>query len=120
MYQQGLLNDGRKLNYAFALNMGKYKGWKQIGHGGADAGVRTFVWRRNGSFYSITVKDNQLTPEHRKYTSVPVKYIAPGQFTCPHWWMNHIRFIRNTKGAVLAFEVNAGRVQYLRYEKVKP
>ncbi len=272
MYQQGLLNDGRKLNYAFALNIGKYKGWKQIGHGGADAGFRSFacrfpekglgivvfsnygpadvtrltnlvadvfiteskeepapvetfvtdtvllkklpgryytergelaelVWQKgqllrrnlnNGTtsewklmaqgngryklnagatllldenskmpdsimelkietptniqlfkrqpatptaitaafagkyygaeteaFYYITVKDNQLTLEHRKFSSVPLKYIAPDQFTCPHWWMNHIRFIRNKKGAIIAFEVNAGRVQHLVYEKVK-
>ena len=45
MYQVGVLNDGRKLNYAFAINMGKYKGWQQIGHGGADAGFRTYACR---------------------------------------------------------------------------
>ena len=36
-YQVGVLNDGMKLTYAFALNMGKYKGWQQVGHGGAGA-----------------------------------------------------------------------------------
>src|SRR5687768_11180705 len=45
MYQVGVLNDGRKLTYAFALNMGKYKGWQQIGHGGGDAGFRTYACR---------------------------------------------------------------------------
>jgi CubicO group peptidase (beta-lactamase class C family) len=272
MYQVGVLNDGRKLGYAFAIGIGKYKGWQQIGHGGGDAGFRTYacrfpekglgiavfsnfggadptgltnrvanvfisdtkeepkpaevyftdsmllkklpgkyytergdlaemVWQNgklfrrnsnNGStseikliaegnnrykssiggvlvldeknisgdsimtlkieqqttvqffirqpktnqpvteafagkfygaeteaFYYITHKDGQLTLEHRKYSSVPLKNIAPDQFTSPHWWMNHIRFIRDRQGKVIAFEVNSGRVFHLRYDKVK-
>jgi len=271
MYQQAILNDGRKLNYAFALNIGKYKGWQQISHGGADAGFRTnaarfpekdlgiivfsnfgaadvtrltnliadvlitdtkeepkpaetyftdstllkkitgkfysergdlaeFNWQngvlnrrnpngftaelklikadnnryrtpggavyifddRNGkadsitefkielpntvqllkrqpvaaqtiteefagkyfspeteAFYYITFKDGQLSLEHHKYTTVLLKNIAPDQFTTPHWWMNHIRFIRDKKGKPIAFEVNSGRVFHLRHDKVK-
>jgi CubicO group peptidase (beta-lactamase class C family) len=272
MYQVGVLNDGRKLTYAFALNIGKYKGWQQIGHGGGDAGFRTYAGRfpekglgivvfsnygaadptgltnriadvfitgnnegpkpvdtyftdstllkklpgkyytdrgdlarfswQNGqlfrhnintgasfeiklvaegnnryrlpmggvlvleekntsrdsilelkietpnnvqwfkrlstidrkvtaefagnyfsaeteAFYYITYKDGQLTLEHRKYPSVPLKNIAPDQFTCPHWWMNHIRFIRDKQQKVIAFEVNSGRVMHLRYDRVK-
>jgi hypothetical protein len=272
MYQVGVLNDGRKLTYAFALNIGKYKGWQQIGHGGGDAGFRTYagrfpekglgivvfsnfgavdptglanrvadvfitdtneepkpvdtyftdstllkklpgkyytergdlveiswqngkLFRRNNNnvvpsemklvaesnnryklsvggvlvleeknklrdstmelkietpttlqffkrqptidqkvtaefagkyygaeteaFYYITYKENQLTLEHRKYPSVSLKYIAPDQFTCSHWWMNHIRFIRDKQQKVIAFEVNSGRVMHLRYDRVK-
>lgn len=271
MYQQGILNDGRKLNYAFALNIGKYKGWQQMSHGGSDAGYRTnvcripekglgiivfsnfgaadvgrltsligdvlitdtkeepkptdtwftdstllkkltgrfysergdlaeFIWqngilsRRNPNgftaelkliksdnnryktpggavyifddnnskvdsitafkielpntvqflkrqpataqtiteefagkyfspeteaFYYITFKDGQLSLEHHKYTTVFLKNIAPDQFTSPHWWMNHIRFIRDKKGKPIAFEVNSGRVFHLRHDKIQ-
>jgi len=270
MLQTGVLNDGRKLNYAFALNIGKYKGWQQIGHGGGDAGYRTFavrypekdlgivvfsnlgsvdptglanrvadlligdpkeepkpsddyftdsvllkkipgryysergdqaeffwkdghLYRRNPNgftgelkfykesdsryktpngavyifddksraadsigtmrievpnsiivmnrqpkidqtiteafagkyfnseteaFYYVTYKDGALKLGHRKYPTVDLKYIAPDQFTVPFWWMGHIRFIRDKKQKVVAFEVNAGRVQHLRYEKM--
>lgn len=271
MYETGALNDGRKLIYAFALSIDKYKGWRQIGHGGGDAGFRTyacrfpekklgivvfsnsgtvnatnfanqvanmlipetkeeqkpeekkpfkdsavikklqgryysergdateFIWQngqlisRNASgatlqmnfteagnnrysvtgnrvlildeknrsldsiqhytvenygntvtfkrqpavaqkitaefagkyfgeeteaFYHVTEKNGQLTLAHRKYPDVPLKNIAPDQFTSPHWWMSHIRFIRDKKGKVMAFEVNSGRLQHLRYEKV--
>lgn len=272
MYQVGVLNDGRKLAYAFGIGIGKNKGWQQIGHGGGDAGFRTYacrfpekqlgivvfsnfgaanaqglsnrvadifiteankeepkpaeteftdsvllkklpgkyytergdlveiIWqngklsRRNAigitspgitfvaegnnryktsegvwvldekntrrdsimelkvelpttlylykrqpqtaqqvtgefagkyygaeteGFYHITYKDGQLTLEHRKYASVPLKYIAPDQFTSPHWWMNHIRFIRDPQKKIIAFEINSGRVLHLRYDKTK-
>jgi CubicO group peptidase (beta-lactamase class C family) len=271
MYQTGVLNDGRKLTYAFAIDIGKYKGWQQIGHGGGDAGFRTYacrfpqkglgivvfsnsgdvnpgglvnqiadllirdtmqessskentlitdsiflkrlqgkyfsergnlpeilwkdgklngintfsrapyeikvtaagnnryslssggvlildeknkssdsvmemkienlnntiVYKRQPSlpqkitaefagkyygdeteaFYYVTEKDGQLTLTHRKYVDAPLKYVAPDQFTSPHWWMNHIRFIRDKKGKIIAFEVNSGRIQHLRYDR---
>lgn len=272
MYQLGALNDGRKLTYAFGLTIGKYKGWTQIGHGGSDAGFRTYACRfpekglgivvfsnsgtanptgltnqvadvliqdmkkepapeeqtvfndstiikklqgryysergdqvemfwQNGklmgrnsfssamfeikmtkagnnrynvnggrvlildekskmsdsiselkmensngtipytrqpaiaqkttaefagkyfgeeteSYYYITEKNGQLTLAHRKYSDVPLKYIAPDQFTSPHWWMNHMRFLRNKKGQIIAFEVNSGRILHLKYNRL--
>lgn len=271
MYEVGKLNDGRKLNYAFAISIGKYKGWKQIGHGGADAGYRTYacrypekgigiivfsnsgstnptglanqvahllletkeeqkpgepkpftdstllkklvgkyysergdqaevIWkegklsRRNNNsgaitemklsidgpnrfriegagiivldeknkladsvaqfkienpnnlivfkrrpavaqkitaefvgkyfsteaeaFYLVTEKNGELSLAHRKFSTVSLSPLAADQFFTPHWWMNHIRFIRNSQGKIIAFEVNAGRIQHLRYDKV--
>jgi CubicO group peptidase (beta-lactamase class C family) len=269
MYTTGVLNDGRKLNYAFAIAIDQYNGWKRIGHGGADAGFRTYatrfpehdlsivvfsnfgnmspielankvadallpaprpaaeevqrtfmdssfhkkfkgsyyteqgdlrtiVWEKDGllrrepnftekwefyldsvgtyrtrdglelssivtnkqgdsvvSFilknqsrafnflrkpatsqkitdefagryyndeteasYTVTEKEGALSMEHRKFNTVPMKNIAPDQFGVPYWWMSHIRFLRDKKGKVIAFEVNAGRIQRLRYNKV--
>jgi len=57
--------------------------------------------------------------QHRKYNDVPLNYIAPDQFTLPWWWMGHIRFLRNKKGKIIAFEVNSGRIHRLKYDKVK-
>jgi CubicO group peptidase (beta-lactamase class C family) len=274
MKETGQLNDGRKLNYAYALNIDKFKGWEQIGHGGGDAGFRTyacrfpekklgivvfsnsaiadpgylvrqvagilipdskdeqkpvahwqyadsnllkklqgsyyssrgnlakFVWEggklqarnfrissandlklaisgpnryalgedgpylildeRNASadsvmemkienqnntiaykrqpstaqkitsefsgryycpeieaFYRISEKDGLLSLEHRKFSTVELKYIAPDQFTSPDWWMDHLRFIRDKNGKIVAFEVNSGRIQHLRYDKLE-
>jgi CubicO group peptidase (beta-lactamase class C family) len=273
MYETGVLNNGRKLNYAFALSIDKFKGWKLIGHGGADAGFRTYTCRlpendlgiivfsnlastnasglasqvagilittnkeepkpvvntnftdsnfhkrlqgsyysergellellwKNGkllrrapgtpggvetmfladnnnhypvsnsvvvlmlndknksadsvmefkwenqvttidfkrqpavaqkvtaefagryygpeteAFYTITEKDGKLTLEHRKFSDAPLKPVAPDVFSCPNWWMSNLHFLRDKKGRIIAFEVNAGRVQHLRYDRV--
>ena len=269
MHEVGVLNNGKKLSYAFGLSIGKYKGWKQIGHGGADAGFRTYACRfpeqdlgivvfsnhgwtnptgltnevanvllpgskeekaeeklpipdsvalrkfqgkyytvrgnvsdvfwkdgkllgrnpngntfeinlsvlgtnryRTGDggvlivdeyskasdsvmayriesttqttsfvrrpaeaqkitaefagkyfspetegFYYVTEKEGRLSLEHRKFPTVRLTNIAPDQFTAPHWWMSHIRFLRNKQGKIIAFEVNAGRIQHLRYDR---
>jgi beta-lactamase family protein len=41
MLEPGVLNNGKKLTYAFGLAVGQYKGLKTVGHGGADAGYRS-------------------------------------------------------------------------------
>jgi len=273
MYEVGTLNDGRKLTYAFAISIDKYKGWKRIGHGGGDAGFRTYAcrfpekglgivvfsnhgatdptgltnqvanllitdtkeepkpeeqplltdsilikklqgryysergdlaemfwkegkffrkntfsgatseikltlagnnqYRTDGggllildekdkssgsiasfklqntnntvvfkrqpqaaqkitaeyagnyfgeeteAFYQVIEKNGELKLTHRKFNDVPLKYIAPDQFTTPHWWMNHIHFIRDKKGKIIAFQVNSGRILHLKYDRVK-
>jgi len=79
MYQTGVLNDGKKLNYAFAISIDDYKGWKIIGHGGGDAGFRTYACRlpdldlgivvfsnngsANPSFFCRQIADLFLTPK---------------------------------------------------------
>lgn len=45
MYERGTLNSGDTLSYAFGLYIDSYKGWKRIGHGGVDAGFRTYMVR---------------------------------------------------------------------------
>lgn len=45
MFEQGVLNNGRRIDYAFALNIGEHNGQKAIGHGGGDAGYRTYAVR---------------------------------------------------------------------------
>lgn len=70
------------------------------------------------AFYSVQFKNGKLELQHRKFETVPLTNIAPDQFTSPFWWMSHIRFIRDKNKRVIAFEVNAGRVQGLEYRKV--
>ena len=273
MHSQGVLNSGKKLTYAFAINIGEYNGWKEIGHGGGDAGYRTYatrfpeqqlgivVFSNLGSFnsygmtmqvadlllpkkeakppdatvtgnsemikklpgryvsprgalinlvwdngklfsrppgqssggnewelevkdsnklqlkngpvihvtynssqdsvatmilenpnnstelfrerepvikkenmaqftgtyyndeteaaYTIVVKDDKLMIRHRKFADAVLTPLAPDQFRCDNWWMNNLKFLRDKKGAVIGFEVNAGRILHLHYSKIK-
>jgi CubicO group peptidase (beta-lactamase class C family) len=45
IHRTGVLNDGKKLRYAFGLNVGKYKGLKLVAHGGAFVGFRADMIR---------------------------------------------------------------------------
>ena len=45
LHRTGVLNDGKKLRYAFGLNVGKYKGLKLVAHGGAFVGFRADMIR---------------------------------------------------------------------------
>jgi CubicO group peptidase (beta-lactamase class C family) len=273
MYSQGVLNSGKRITYAFAINMGDYKGWKEIGHGGGDAGFRTYATRfpeqqvgiivfsnlasfnsygmamqvadlllpskeassakpsifadsnvlkkwvgrylsargnilnlswsdgklvnrqpgqttggtewklvakennkyqlNDGPFlqletssstdsvakiifenpnsfteyfrqpaivlkkeemqayagtyyneeteaaYSVVVKDGDLVLQHRKFADVKLSAIGPDQFSCPNWWMSNLKFVRDKKGVITGFEVNAGRVLHLYYARKK-
>lgn len=58
MFEQGVLTDGTKIDYAFALNMGEHKGHKAIGHGGGDAGYRTYAVRFPDEQLCIAVFSN--------------------------------------------------------------
>lgn len=45
MYELGITNSGDTLEYAFALRIDTYKGYKRIGHSGSDAGYRSYTIR---------------------------------------------------------------------------
>ena len=45
MQTPGVLNDGEKINYAFGLTVGQYKGLKVVEHSGGDAGYRSHLMR---------------------------------------------------------------------------
>ena len=43
MYQQGILNNGETISYAFGLNIGEYRGLRTISHSGSWAGFRSHL-----------------------------------------------------------------------------
>lgn len=43
VHQRGVLNNGQELDYAFGLAIGKYRGLTTVGHGGSDAGFRSYL-----------------------------------------------------------------------------
>ena len=59
---QGVLNDGRKIAYALGLTVDKYKGLKDVSHGGATAGYQTFLARYPDNKVSVGVMCNGTAP----------------------------------------------------------
>jgi len=53
MLQKGVFNDGKKLEYAFGLNVGQYRGLKLIAHGGAFVGFRADMIRFPEEKFSV-------------------------------------------------------------------
>jgi CubicO group peptidase (beta-lactamase class C family) len=53
MIERGKLNDGKELDYAFGLTLGKYRGLATVDHAGADAGYRADLLRFPGQHFSV-------------------------------------------------------------------
>ena len=45
LLERGVLNDGRRIDYAFGISHGTYRGQPTVSHGGADAGYRSAFLR---------------------------------------------------------------------------
>jgi CubicO group peptidase (beta-lactamase class C family) len=58
MAQRGILNSGDTIDYAFGQIVIDYKGLQRIGHGGADAGYRTYFGRFPTTDYDVIVLSN--------------------------------------------------------------
>lgn len=58
MYELAFLNNGKKITYAFGIEIDTYKGFKRIGHGGGDAGYRTYAVRFPEEKLGIVVFSN--------------------------------------------------------------
>lgn len=58
MHQQGVLNDGKQISYAFGLVIGEYKGLKTVSHSGGDAGYRSHVVRFPEQKFAVVILSN--------------------------------------------------------------
>jgi len=56
--EQGILNNGDTISYAFGQDVGMYKGLRLIEHNGADAGYRTYLGRFPEQKFSVIVMSN--------------------------------------------------------------
>ena len=59
MHKEGLLNSGESSSYAFALNIGTYKGLKTVSHGGSLAGYRSILLRFPEQQFSVVILANR-------------------------------------------------------------
>lgn len=58
MEERGIVNSGDNLVYAFGQGVGKYKGLKLIGHGGGDAGYRSYLGRFPEQRFAVVILSN--------------------------------------------------------------
>jgi CubicO group peptidase (beta-lactamase class C family) len=61
--EQGKLNDGRTLPYAFGVNVGKYRGLPTVEHGGSTGGYRTDIVRFPQQHTSVVTMCNVSTAD---------------------------------------------------------
>ncbi len=61
MHRRGRLNDGENIEYAFALQITDYRGTPLVGHGGADAGFRSYAGRFPEHNFAVIVLSNLST-----------------------------------------------------------
>src|SRR5688572_21476977 len=59
---QGVLNDGRKISYALGLDVGSYKGIKEVAHSGGTAGYQTYLARFPEKKLSVAAMCNGYPP----------------------------------------------------------
>jgi len=58
MHELAILNSGEELSYSFGLMTDTYKGWRRIGHGGTDAGYKSYTVRFPEDNLGIVVFSN--------------------------------------------------------------
>jgi CubicO group peptidase (beta-lactamase class C family) len=65
MQQQGALNSGKQIGYAFGLSIGPYRGLNTVGHAGGDAAYRSFVVWFPDQRFGVVVLSNfgSLNPQ---------------------------------------------------------
>jgi hypothetical protein len=68
MLERGTLNSGERLDYAFGLVEGKYKGLPTVDHGGADAGYRSDLIRFPEQHFSAAVLCNSADTNPSRLT----------------------------------------------------
>ena len=59
---QGVLNDGRKISYALGVEVGNYKGIKEVTHSGGTAGYQTYLARFPDKKLSVAAMCNGFPP----------------------------------------------------------
>lgn len=57
--EDGKLNSGKLIDYAFGLSLGKYRGLPTVGHGGADAGYRADFLRFPEQHFAVACLCNK-------------------------------------------------------------
>ena len=69
--------------------------------------------------YGIVLKDHKLVLTNNKYSDTRLTLVGSDHLVDDFWWMNHLLIIRNSKKEITGFEVNSGRIQHLRFNKVE-
>jgi CubicO group peptidase (beta-lactamase class C family) len=68
--------------------------------------------------YNIVVKNQHLVLTNTKYNDSPVTLAGKDDLFTEHWFLYHLRILRNDSQSIIGFEVNSGRIMHLRFNKI--
>lgn len=83
MHQAGELNCGEQIDYAFGLIPGRHRGLATVGHGGADAGYRTYTVRYPDHRLGVVVLSNLASFAPRRLAEQVAEVLLAGSFPEP-------------------------------------
>ncbi len=69
--------------------------------------------------YTIFLKNHELYLGNIKYDDSSLKLTGSDHLNTNFWWMNHLVMLRDKKGTITGFEVNSGRVEHVKFDKIK-
>jgi CubicO group peptidase (beta-lactamase class C family) len=81
--QQGKLNDGTVLSYAFGLQIGDYRGLAMVEHGGSTGGYRTDITRFPSAHTSVVTMCNVSTADAAGMAHRVADVVLAAEFTKP-------------------------------------
>lgn len=81
--QQGKLNDGTVLSYAFGLQVGEYRGLPMVEHGGSTGGYRTDITRFPSAHTSVVTMCNVSTADAASMAHRVADVVLATKFTKP-------------------------------------
>lgn len=79
--QPGRFNDGRAHDYALGLRIGEYKGVREVSHGGATAGYRSYLARYPDQGVSVAVLCNVSSGNAGQYAEAIAELYLKDQLT---------------------------------------
>ncbi len=69
--------------------------------------------------YGIVLQGKELILTSDKYEDKRITLQAKDHLRTDFWWMAHLKVLRGTKGEIMGFEVNDGRIMHLRFNKIE-
>jgi hypothetical protein len=69
--------------------------------------------------YGIKLNGRELILTSNKYEDSKIRIVGKNDFLTDYWWMNHLKFLRDSKNKITGFEVNDTRIQHLRFIKTE-
>lgn len=76
LLERGVLNSGERLDYAFGMTHGTYRGVPTIAHGGSDAGYRSAFVRFPAQHFGVSVLCNTVTNPMQFANQIADVYLA--------------------------------------------
>lgn len=69
--------------------------------------------------YGIILKDHHLFLTNSKYNDTRITVANNKHLLTDYWWIRHLNMLRDSKQNIIGFEINAGSIMHLRFNKMK-